>query len=72
MNANILMPIEQQFAEVLTTILQHKVRASRVVNEEVLLTAWQVGSYVSAKLKSQEWGSKVVSQSRYCNIDLIV
>lgn len=32
------------------------------VNEELLLTAWQVGGYVSAKLKSEEWGSKVVSQ----------
>ena len=27
-----------------------------------MLTAWHVGSYVSAKLKSEEWGSKVVTQ----------
>jgi len=26
------------------------------------LTAWQVGGYVSHKLKSEEWGSKVVTQ----------
>ena len=43
-------------------ILQHKSRASKVVNEELLLTAWHVGGYVSAKLKSEEWGSKVVTQ----------
>lgn len=28
----------------------------------MLLTAWNVGRYVSEKLKSEEWGSKVVSQ----------
>jgi predicted nuclease of restriction endonuclease-like (RecB) superfamily len=54
--------MEQQFGEVVDIILQHKSRASRAVNEELLLTAWHVGGYVSAKLKSEEWGSKVVSQ----------
>lgn len=61
-NKKITLSTEQQFAEVIDIILQHKARASRAVNEELLLTAWQVGGYVSAKLKSEEWGSKVVSQ----------
>lgn len=61
-NYDIVMSIEQQFGEVIDIILQHKSRASRAVNEELLLTAWYVGGYVSAKLKSEEWGSKVVSQ----------
>lgn len=59
---NIHLPIEQQFEEVLSIILQHKSRASRMVNEELLLTAWHVGKYVSNKLKSEAWGSKVVTQ----------
>lgn len=54
--------MEQQFGEVIDIILFHKNRASRAVNNELLLTAWHVGSYVSAKLKSEEWGSKVVTQ----------
>lgn len=54
--------MEQQFGEVIDIILQHRSRASRAVNNELLLSAWYVGSYVSAKLKSEEWGSKVVSQ----------
>ena len=62
MESNIVISMEQQFCEVVDIILQHKSRASRVVNEELLLTAWHVGGYVSAKLKSEEWGSKVVSQ----------
>ena len=57
-----IISIEQQFGEVIDIILRHKSRASKAVNEELLLTAWHVGGYVSAKLKSEEWGSKVVTQ----------
>ena len=53
---------EKQFSEVVGIIQQHKSRASKAVNNELLLTAWHVGGYVSAKLKSEEWGSKVVTQ----------
>lgn len=59
---NIVISIEQQFGEIVNIILQHKSNASRAVNEELLLTAWHVGRYVSTKLKNEEWGSKVVSQ----------
>ncbi len=61
-NKNIIVLHEQQFAEIVNIIQQHQSKASRLVNEELLLTAWHVGGYVSAKLKSEEWGSKVVSQ----------
>ena len=54
--------MEQQFGEVIEIILQHKSRATQAVNEELLLMAWHVGGYVSAKLKSEEWGTKVVTQ----------
>lgn len=61
-NNDIAISIEQQFGEIIDIILQHKSNASRAVNEELLLTAWYVGGYVSTKLKSKEWGGKVVSQ----------
>ena len=61
-NNKVAISMEQQFGEVIDIILQHKGRASRAVNNELLYTAWHVGSYVSAKLKSEEWGSKVVTQ----------
>lgn len=61
-NNKIAISMEQQFGEVIDIILQHKSRASRAVNNELLFTAWHVGSYVSAKLKSEEWGSKIVTQ----------
>ena len=60
-NNKIIISMEQQFGEVIDIILQHKGRASRAVNNELLYTAWHVGGYVSAKLKSEEWGSTVVT-----------
>lgn len=62
MDSNMILSQEQQFDEVINIILQHQSRASRAVNEETLLMAWNVGGYVSHKLKSEEWGSKVVAQ----------
>lgn len=47
-----------QFDEVIGIILRHKSRALISVNEETIAAAWSVGGYVSAKLKSEEWGSK--------------
>lgn len=61
-NNKAAISMEQQFGEVIDIILQHKSRASKAVNNELLFTAWHVGRYVSAKLKSEEWGSKVVTQ----------
>lgn len=53
---------EKQFNEIIDIIISHRDRASQAINNELLQTAWQIGSYVSAKLKNEEWGSKVVTQ----------
>mgnify|MGYP002507686711 FL=1 len=62
MDSNMILSQEQQFDEVINIILQHQSRALRAVNEETLLMAWNVGGYISNKLKTEEWGSKVVTQ----------
>lgn len=63
MNANNNMqPLEQQFAELLSIINYHRSRASQAVNGQQLLSAWNVGAYISNKLKTNQWGSKVVTQ----------
>ena len=62
MNAdNTMQPLEQQFAELLSIISYHRSRASQAVNGQQLLTAWNVGAYISNKLKTNQWGSKVVT-----------
>jgi hypothetical protein len=55
-------PIETHFEQVHSIIDLHRTRALKVVNNESLLICWNVGQYVSEKLKASEWGSKVVTQ----------
>uniref|UniRef100_A0AB33JFB2 YhcG N-terminal domain-containing protein n=1 Tax=Prevotella sp. GTC17260 TaxID=3236796 RepID=A0AB33JFB2_9BACT len=62
MERNVITNQDLQFDEVVSIIRQHRSKASQTVNEEMLLAAWHIGGYVSSKLKSEEWGSKVVSQ----------
>lgn len=54
--------LEEQFGAVQKIIIYHRTRALQNINEESLLLSWEVGHYVSDRLKSSEWGSKVVTQ----------
>lgn len=60
--ANEIVKYEQQFEEIRGIITMHRERALREVNEESLLMSWTIGRIVSDKLKSNKWGSKVVTQ----------
>ena len=62
MMANEIVKYEQQFEEIRGIITMHRERALREVNEESLQMSWTVGRIVCDKLKSNEWGSKVVTQ----------
>ena len=62
MMANENIKYEKQFEEIQSLITMHREKALREVNEESLLMSWTVGRIVSDKLKSNEWGSKVVTQ----------
>ncbi|MDR3329215.1 MAG: PDDEXK nuclease domain-containing protein [Prevotellaceae bacterium] len=52
----------QEFEQVHGIIALRRSRALQAVNNEHLLTAWEVGAYVSARLKNSAWGSKTVMQ----------
>jgi predicted nuclease of restriction endonuclease-like (RecB) superfamily len=52
----------QEFQQVHGIISLHRSQALQTVNNENLLTAWEVGGYVSARLKNSVWGSKTVTQ----------
>ena len=61
--------IEQQFEEIRNIILQHRTKALQNVNEESLIMSWEIGRIVSQRLKSEEWGSKVVTKlSEYLRV----
>lgn len=54
--------IQKSFEEIRSIIVTHRSAASRGVNTESILMNWEIGSYISARLKSNEWGSKVVTE----------
>jgi predicted nuclease of restriction endonuclease-like (RecB) superfamily len=54
--------VTQEFQQVHGIISQHRSRALQNVNNENLLSAWEVGAFVSARLKNSVWGSKTVMQ----------
>jgi len=51
-----------EFKQVQGIISLHRTRALQTVNNENLLTAWEVGAFVSDRLKNSTWGSKTVMQ----------
>lgn len=54
--------IETHFEQVHAIIHLHRSHALKVVNNESLLICWNVGQYVSQKLRQSQWGGKVVTQ----------
>lgn len=53
---------ETAFAEVVNLIQSARERAFQAVNTSLIDLYWQVGSYISFKIKSAEWGDGVVKQ----------
>lgn len=52
----------QDFQQIYGMILSHRKRAAATVDNEMLLMIWEVGGYVSHKLKTSAWGEGVVRQ----------
>lgn len=55
------LPIKD-FEEVYSIIQLHRKRAASAVDNESLMMLWEVGGYVSQKIKSSSWGDGVVTQ----------
>lgn len=54
--------ISSEFEHIHDLITLHRARASMAVNHENLFVAWEVGAFVSSRLKTAVWGSKTVTQ----------
>ena len=54
--------IEKDFAYVDSLIAAHTNAAVAKVNAEVLQTYWEVGEFVSGRIKESNWGDHVVSE----------
>ena len=63
-----------EFDEIVTIIEQARQKAFRAVNRELIEMYWQIGQYISEKMKSGGWGKSVVQefasfvQSKYVGI----
>lgn len=60
--ATSLMRYKEEFETVCSIIATHRKRVIRVVNNESMSMVWEVGGYVSHKLKTSAWGDGVVRQ----------
>lgn len=56
------MKYKEEFETVCSIIATHRKRVIRVVNNESMSMVWEVGGYVSHKLKASAWGDGVVRQ----------
>ena len=54
--------VREDFNQVVGIINYHRQRVSQAIDDESLRMIWEVGAYVSNKLKSSEWGTGVVRQ----------
>ncbi|MCQ2375680.1 MAG: DUF1016 N-terminal domain-containing protein, partial [Salinivirgaceae bacterium] len=54
--------LEKEFAYVDLLITAHTNTAIAKVNAEALQTYWEVGAYISNRLKNAQWGDHVVSE----------
>lgn len=51
---------QTQFDEIKSIIDNRRKRAYKAINNEIILSNWEIGRYVSDKIKSAKWGSKVI------------
>ncbi|HBC86130.1 MAG TPA: DUF1016 domain-containing protein [Lentisphaeria bacterium] len=56
-----LLPVKQ-FDEVVRLIQKAREKTFASVNKELITLYWNVGAYISRKVKSAEWGEKTVDQ----------
>ena len=53
---------EKDFRQVHDIVVFHRSEVARKVNTEMLQMAWEIGQYISARIKSAGWGAKVVDE----------
>ena len=59
---SINVQVHNDFNQIFEIINYHRQRVSKTVDDESLRMIWEVGGYVSKKLKASEWGSNIVRQ----------
>ena len=56
------MEKELEFKEIISIIQNHRQNAYRKINEELVTMYFEIGKYLSEKVKSEDWGSKTIDK----------
>lgn len=56
------MEKELEFKEIIKIIQNHRQSAYRKINEELVTMYFEIGKYLSEKVKSEDWGSKTIDK----------
>ena len=59
---NVNIEIRNDFNQIFGIISYHRQRVSKTIDDESLRMIWEVGGYISHKLKNAEWGAVIVRQ----------
>ena len=62
MQQSVLTEKERNFQQVYDIVVFHRAEVARKVNAEMLQMAWEIGQYISFRIKSSGWGAKVVDE----------
>ena len=52
--------MEKEINELIAIIQSHRDKAYRKINEELVGMYFEIGKYLSAKIKMEKWGSKTI------------
>lgn len=56
------MEKELEFKEIINIIQNHRQNVYRKINEELVTMYFEIGKYLSEKVKSEDWGSKTIDK----------
>ena len=54
------MSNDLEFKDIINIIQNHRQNAYRKINEELVTMYFEIGKYLSEKVKSEDWGSKAI------------
>lgn len=53
--------MEKEVKTIIKLIDAHREKAHRIINEELVSLYFEIGKYLSARIKSEKWGSKIIT-----------
>ena len=60
MKKNEIEDVSSPLVDIVNLIEKHRENAYRKINEELVTLYYEIGKYLSEKVESEKWGSKVI------------